>query len=377
MASTLLQRILGIVLITASTASFADDIVIGQVAPLSGSLAPTGNSLRTGIQLYINVANAAGGIRGNKLKLVSKDDDYKSEQTVALAKTLIAQAQPIALAGVVGTGNVTALLKERVLDTNGIPLVGVRSGATSVITSENPWLFLTRASYGNEVEKIIEQFVISGNKKYAVFYQNDAFGQDGLAHAEKLVVQYKGEIIARGSYEKNTTDVDAAVKTIAAANPQVVIMISNTAASAEFVKQMRAAGNVSQLAAISTTDGPIVAGKIGAETAKGLVITQVVPAPGALKYPLIREVQDAYTQFPQTEIPINHTVVEGYLMAKIIAEGVKKAGPNATRKQLRDALKTMKERDMGGISVDFSGKSQAGLRYVDITILNREGKLIR
>lgn len=218
---------------------------------------------------------------------------------------------------------------------------------------------------------------MTGNSRFAVFYQNDSFGQDGLANAERLIAQFKGQLVAKASYEKNTTDVAAAVKTIHAASPQAVIMISNTAASAEFVKQMRSIGNVSQLTTLSTTDDPQVVSKIGAESAKGLAITQVVPAPSALSVSLIKEIQAAYKRFPNPEIALNHTMIEGYLAAKIIGEGLRKAGPNATRKQLRDALKTIKNQDFGGLTANFSGNSQAGVQFVDITILNKEGKLLR
>jgi len=305
------------------------------------------------------------------------DDEYKTEQTVKLAREVIRDSKPIALTGVVGTGNVAALLSEKVLDEAGIPLVGVRSGASSLVNTTNPWLFVTRASYADEITKILELYSMTGNSRFAVFYQNDSFGQDGLANAERLIAQFKGQLVAKASYEKNTTDVAAAVKTIHAASPQAVIMISNTAASAEFVKQMRSIGNVSQLTTLSTTDGPQVVSKIGAESAKGLAITQVVPAPSALSVSLIKEIQAAYKRFPNPEIALNHTMIEGYLAAKIIGEGLRKAGPNATRKQLRDALKTIKNQDFGGLTANFSGNSQAGVQFVDITILNKEGKLLR
>lgn len=359
------------------TTVHAADLLLGQVAPFSGPLAPTGHAMRAGIQLYIDSINAGGGINGSKLKLITKDDEYKSDQTVRQTKELIREAEPIALVGLVGTGNIGAVLKERILDEAAIPLIGVRTGASSVISANNPWLFITRASYSEEIGKIVEQYVTTGNSRFGVFYQNDNFGQDGLASAEKQVSHFKGEITARASYEKNTTDVSAAVKTIAAANPQTVIMIANTAASAEFVKQLRATGNVSQLAAVSTTDGPQVAAKIGADKASGLAITQVVPAPNALSISLIKEIQAAYKRFPNSEISINHTLIEGYLAAKVVGEGLRKAGANPTRKQLQESLKTMKNRDFGGVSIDFSGKNQAGIHYVDITILNRDGKLLR
>lgn len=360
-----------------SLSASASEIVLGQVAPFSGPLAPTGAGYRSGINLYIAATNASGGIHGNRLKLLSIDDEYKSEQTVKLAREMIRDSKPLALIGVVGTGNVDALLKEKVLEESDTPLIGVRTGASALVNSGNPLLFFTRASYADEISKIVELYTMTGNTRFAVLYQNDGFGQDGLASAEKIVAQFKGQIVAKGSYEKNTTDVAAAVKTIAAASPQTVIMVSNTAASAEFVKQMRAVGSVSQLTTLSTTDGPQVVAKIGANLAKGLAITQVVPAPSNLVVPLIKEFQAAHKRFAPPDTPMNHTMIEGYLAAKIVGEGIRKAGSNPTHKQLRDALKSLRAFDAGGITVNFSGASQAGVQFVDITILNREGKLLR
>lgn len=375
LARPLVSLAFGFALLTPCTQ--ASELVLAQIAPLSGPLAPTGLAYRAGINLYIASVNANGGIHGNSLKLVSVDDEYKTEQTVALARNVIREAKPIALTGVVGTGNVGALINEKILDEAGIPLIGVRTGASSLVKSSNPWLFVTRASYADEIAKILELYSMTGNSRFAVLYQNDSFGQDGLSNAERLITQFKGQLVAKASYEKNTTDVANAVKVINAASPQAVIMISNTAASAEFVKQMRVAGNVSQLTTLSTTDGPQVAAKIGAELAKGLAITQVVPAPTALSVPLSKEIQAAYKRFPNPDIALNHTMMEGYLAAKIIGEGLRKAGANPSRKQLQEAMKTIKNQDLGGLNVNFSGANQAGVQFVDITILNKEGKLLR
>lgn len=377
MLSRLLPAMLAALALLAVAPAGAADIVLGQVAPFSGPLAPTGLGMRAGIQLYIDATNAAGGINGARLRLVSKDDAYKAEQTVRLTRELIGEARPAALIGFVGTGNVGAVLSERLLEEAAIPLVGVRTGASSVVGSNNPWLFLTRASYHDEIRKIIELFALTGHQRFAVFYQNDPFGKDGLGSAEKLLADFKVELVAKGSYEKNSTDVAAAVNAIAAAHPQTVIMVANTAASAEFVKQMRAAGNVAQLAAIATTDGPQVAGLIGNEVAKGLSVTQVVPAPGALAFPLIKEIELAYGRYAKGEIPLNHTLIEGYLAARILGEALRKAGPNPAGKDIREAVKSLGVRDVGGLNVNYSGKRQAGLDYVDITILNSQGRLLR
>ena len=149
------------------------DIVIGQVTPLSGPLAPTGSHIRAGAQLYFDAVNASGGVHGQKIRLITKDDAYKASETVRLARELINEAQPLALFGFVGTGNVEALLKDKILTEAGIPLVMVRTGASSVLKSGNPWLFFTRASYEAEIKRIIQQYSSTGYRNYAIFYQDD------------------------------------------------------------------------------------------------------------------------------------------------------------------------------------------------------------
>ena len=230
-------------------------VVVGQVAAFSGPLAPTGTHMRAGAQLYFDAVNQEGGIHGASIRLVSIDDGYKSEETVRLAREMIRQSQPLAFIGFVGSSNVEALLDQKVLSEAGIPLIAIRSGAESLVRRNDPLLFLTRASYAEEIEKIIDQYTTTGYARFAILYQDDAFGQDALLSAEQSIRKVGGSLVAKESYAKNTTEVGAAVKAIAAAKPQAVILIANTAASAEFLKQSRAAGNLAQYVALSVIDG--------------------------------------------------------------------------------------------------------------------------
>ena len=352
-------------------------VVVGQVAAFSGPLAPTGTHMRAGAQLYFDAVNQEGGIHGASIRLVSIDDGYKSEETVRLAREMIRQSQPLAFIGFVGTGNVEAILDQKVLSEAGIPLIAVRSGAESLMRRNDPLLFMTRASYAEEIDKIIDQYTTTGNSRFAILYQDDPFGQDALLSAQQSIRKVGGSLVAKESYAKNTTEVGAAVKAIAAAKPQVVILIANTAASAEFVKQSRAAGNLAQYVALSVTDGAQVVQRIGVDKAEGLALTQVVPDPNSNTVPLIREIQNNFAKFKPKDVALNHTFVEGYLGAKVLGEALRRAGPNPTRKKLRDALETLRNYDAGGVFISFTPKQHAGSRFVDITILNRSGKLLR
>jgi len=110
-ATFLIAAAASLLAVAATAAPGPGEIVIAQAAPFSGPLAPTGTHIRAGIQLYLDRVNAAGGIHGARLKLVSKDDGYKSEETVRLVKELAREAKPVAFAGIVGTGNTEALIK--------------------------------------------------------------------------------------------------------------------------------------------------------------------------------------------------------------------------------------------------------------------------
>ncbi|MBK7562957.1 MAG: ABC transporter substrate-binding protein [Propionivibrio sp.] len=254
----------------------------------------------------------------------------------------------------------------------------IRSGASAVVKSGNPWLFITRASYEAEINKIIQQYSLTGYRTYAVLYQDDPFGLDVLGSTEALVGKFDSKIVAKAGYKKNTTEVSEAVKTIAAAAPHAVIMISNTAASSEFLKQSRAAGNNAQFITISVTDAAQVVERIGKDVANGLALTQVFPDPESRSIPLTREIMENFSKFkPSGEITPNQTLVEGYVGAKVLVEGLRRAGPKPTRQKLRDALEQIKDYDTGDLYVGFSPTNHSGVHYVDITIINREGKLLK
>ena len=357
--------------------SVASEIVVGQVAPLTGLLAPTGNHVRAGAQIYFDAVNASGGINGQKIKLVSKDDGYKVPDTIKQAKALIEEMQPVALFGFVGTGNVEAVLKEKILDDNGIPLVMIRTGATSLAKSGNPWMFITRASYAGEIGKIFQLYSATGYKNYGIFYQDDPFGQDGLASAEALAEKHGCKIVAKGSYEKNTTNVASAVKTIAAAAPHLVIMVSNTAASAAFIKQAKDAGLRTQFVAISTTDATQLVEAIGAPTAAGVAITQVVPHPDNRTVPLSKEFKENFTKYKPEGVVYNHALLEGYVGAKVLVEGLRRAGPAPTRKKLREALEQIRNYDLGDLQISYSPTNRAGTAFADINIISGNGVLLK
>lgn len=355
----------------------AADLVVGQVAPLSGVLASTGKDLVLGSKIYFDHVNAQGGIHGRKIRHVVRDDGYKTEETVRLTREVLDKDGAVALIGFAGTGNVGELLKQKVLADAGVALVAPFSGGMPLREPFNANVFHIRAGYAEEVEAMVKHFAGLGLNRFAVLYQDDPFGQSGLAAAEKAAKAHAVSIVARGSYEKNTDKVEAAVKTIAKADPQVVIMVSVTRSTAAFVKQYRATGLFAMLVNLSVADGPEMARLVGAPVVSGTAIMQIVPSPHFDSLPVVREYKSLLKKYGPAGAELDYTTLEQFIGAKVLVEGLRRAGPNPSREKVLHALEALNSHDVGGFTVTFSGNNRIGSRFVEMTSLNGEGKLVR
>ena len=351
----------------------ATTIRLGQSCPLSGPLTVLGSEYMQGANILFKTVNERGGVHGRKIELLTKDDGYVVDRTMTNVKQMLTEGRGIfAFFGVMGTANNLALVP--LIDANGIPSVAPYSGADS-LRKFNENIFHLRASYGDETEKIIEQLTSVGITRIAAFYQDDAFGQAGLSGVENALKKRNLALIAKGSFEKNTVKVAEAVKTIGDKNPQAVVLLSTYKPTAAFVREMKKAGKSPQFFALSVVGFKPLFEELGT-VAGGIGISQVMPYPWSASLPIVREFQKAQAEYsPQT--PITYTTMEGYIAAKLAVEGLKRAGPNPTRKKFIAGLESLRDYDMGGITINFSPTNHSGSQYGEVTIVGKTGKLLR
>src|SRR5688572_103270 len=283
-----MRRLAAALMLLAGAAAQAD-VLIGQVAPLSGVLASTGQQMVLGGKVCFDAVNAQGGVHGRKIRTVVVDDGYKVDETLRLTRQLVADPQVVALFGFAGTANVGKLLQEGVLEKAGIALVAPYTGGEPLRKPFNPWIFHVRAGYADEAEHMVKQLVTQGIQRVAVLYQNDAFGKAGLEGVEAAMARRKLKVAAAAPYERNTDEVKSAVDTILKAQAQAVIMIAINKPAAAFVRQYRLAGGGGQLFNISVVDPAELVRLAGIEHARGLGISQVVPYPYQAALPVVRE----------------------------------------------------------------------------------------
>lgn len=371
-ASTVLALCLG----TVAQTALAADISVAQVAPLSGVLASTGQQMVLGGKIYFDSVNDTGGVHGARIKHIVVDDAYKVDETVRLTREVLANPEVVALFGYAGTANIAKLLSDGVLDAGGAPLVAPYTGGEALRTPFNPYIFHVRAGYLDETEHMVQQVVTLGMNRIAVMYQNDAFGKAGLAGVEAAVAKRNMNLAVAASYERNTDDVQDAVKQIHAADPQAVIMISVNRSTAAFAAKYRAMGGGAQLYNISVVDPAELVRLAGIRSVHGLGISQVVPYPFGANKPVVREYQTLMQKYAPGQA-LSYTSFEEFLGAKVLVEGLRRAGPAPTRTKLVKALEGMGNYDLGGTRVQYSPTNRIGSRFVEVTVIGGSGKLLR
>lgn len=364
-------------LTVARAAAPREDIVIGQVAPLTGTIAGTGDEYVAGAAAYFAHVNAQGGIYGRKIRVVVKDDGYKPDQTLAMTRQLLAEDKPLALFGFVGTGNILALNKNKVLEEAGIPLLAPYTGAQDLREPMNPNIFHIRASYTDETARMVEHLHTIGLRRFAVMYQDDPFGKSGLAGAESALEKLGLKAVGKGGYDRTKPEeVDAAVAAIAPTEPDAIIMVSVNRASAAFIKKMREKGSKARLFNISVVNFKELLKNAGEDLARGIGISQVMPSPYSVTVPVAREFQALMKKYEPEKV-VSYASIESFIAAKILVEAVRRSGGNPTRDKVASQLEKMSSYDAGGFKVSFSPENRIGSRFVEVTVIGQGGKLIR
>lgn len=373
----IIKPLASLALVLASSLALAEngvtdtEIVIGQFAAISGPAAQLGQRMQLGMQAYFNAVNAQGGVNGRTIKLLTRDDGYEPEKAAAAARALIREDKVFALAGSVGTP--TGLAALPILTEEQVPLVGMFTGAQALREPFNRQVFHVRASYFDETERIVQHLTTLGIKKIAVFYQNDAYGKAGLDGMVRALTKRQLKPLATGTVERNSVDVAKSLELILKSEPEAVVQISAYKSSASFIKQARVKGYGGQFFNVSFVGSKALADELG-DAGQGVVISQVVPFPYTANSPIVREYQQRMTGAGQKDFDFSS--MEGYLTARVLVEGLRRAGRNLSRETLISGLESMHDVNLGGFTINYSAKDHQGSNYIDLTIIGRGGKFM-
>jgi len=346
----------------------ADRILLAQSAPFTGPSAQLGIQFHQGAKLYFDQLNAQGGVHRRPIELVKLDDGYEPDRCAENTRKLIAE-DPVSLFGYIGTPTSVAALP--LATAAKVPFVAPFTGAMALRQPLNRYAFHIRASYNDETELVVKQLTQLGLQKIAVFYQNDAYGKAGLDGVTLAMASRNMKTIAQATVERNTVAVESAVKTLVAAQPDAIVQIGAYKACAAFIRQARKAGFGGTFFNVSFVGTQALADELGRDAA-GIAVSQVMPSPYNAARPITREFQAAVKK-GGADYQVNYSSMEGYLAAKVLAEGLRRGKP--THEGVVAGLESIAGEDFGGFMVTFSPNDHVASKFVELSMLTADGKV--
>jgi branched-chain amino acid transport system substrate-binding protein len=322
------------------------EIKIGMVNVQSGPASGLGKGMRAGAEAVFKDVNAKGGVHGRKISLVVGDDGYEPNKAVDETLKMIEQEKVFSLFGYVGTPTANAVIP--IVKEMDLPLVGLFSGAMTLRAPVTKQIFNVRASYDDEAEALVAHFIEKRAKSVAVFYQDDGFGLAVLSGTEKALKKRSMNVLAKGTFQRNTIAIKSGLAAMLDAKPDAVVMVGPYTPLAAFIKEARTAGLKAQLATVSFVGTDNLVAEVGKD-GDGVVISQVVPFTDDNDMPIQRECREIVSKHANEKLGFVN--FEGCITTRVMLAALQQAGNVPTRQALVDTLNGIKGVDVGGLQV--------------------------
>jgi len=352
------------------------EILIGTSLALGGHAGYLGTQTLRGAMSYLNHINEQGGVHGRTMRVIAYDDGYDPPRCVANTQKLIIKDKVFALFCYVGTPTTIKIIP--LVEEAKIPLIGMFTGANALREPFHRYLINVRASYYQETGAAVKHLVEDlGIKRVAVFYQYDAYGFDGLKGTELALKEYGLTPVGTGTYVRGTLDVEEGLQKIIDSKAEAVVMIGTYDPCAKFIKLAKGNGFDPLFYNVSFVGGDELARKLGRQS-EGVLVSQVVPSPEAPESRNLllgaREYCNLLNQYYPEDKP-NFVGLEGYINAKVLVEGFRRAGRNLTREEFIKALESIHNYSLGIANpLSFSSNDHQGLERVYFTRI-QDGEL--
>jgi branched-chain amino acid transport system substrate-binding protein len=355
----------------ASSCLYANaQLKIGQTVGVTGAVAATVKEASLGAQLYLDAVNAKGGIGGEKIELITLDDKFDTQLTLANAKELIESRGVLALFMTRGTPHTEGIIP--LLDQHGVALLAPSTGAMVLHQPLKKHVFNVRATYQREAERAVAHLAATGVSRMAIIHVDDSFGADGLEGTQKGLTAAKLSAVAVAKFDRSKPDFSQIAPSIAKLAPQAVMIVGSGTAVVDAIKALRDAGSTAQLVTLSNNASSGFVKLLG-DQARGVIVSQVLP-----QSPNYAVVQEASSLARAKDIlDVSPAMLEGFVSAKVLVEALRRASPKPTRDKVQAALEGITRFDLGGLSLSFSTTDHTGLDFADLSIITAAGKFRR
>jgi branched-chain amino acid transport system substrate-binding protein len=362
----------GVVHSQATRGVTASDILLGQSASFSGSFAGQAASYRDGALACFAAVNAAGGVHGRRIKLLSVDDAYDARRATENTKRLIEEDQVFALFNPMWTNTVKAALA--LSAPAGVPMLGPYTGYEALYAEQRAPVFTTRASFLDELAHIVRHLRTLGATRIGLLHYDSASGRELRADTERLMQPAGLKPAAIGSMQANAADPAAAMAALTAVDLQALIVGVSGSDAVAFLRDFRRARPSTRCYARSLIGITQLVSELG-PLAEGVSVSQTAPNPHRQRALVAAEYRRLLSTFNPALKP-NHIGLEGLISAKVMVEALHRCGAQLTRAALVAALESMRELDVGGYVLRYGPGKHHGSRFVDITLIGSQGRIL-
>lgn len=337
----------------------ATEIKIGAHLPLTGPASPGYKDVGPAIKAYFDYVNSNGGINGRQVNFIYKDDKYDPAQTKRVVSSLLLQDRVFAIMSGLGTATHSTVVRD--LNRRGVPDLMVLSGYSAFADpKKNPTTFPGLPSYIVEAKvmaKFISETDALKSKKACLLYQDDDFGRDarkGFTAAGYTFAASQGYNAALLASAGVRTQIAA----LAAAKCELVVVFGVTAATANAIGTAKALGFNPEWLASSVGADKKTLDDLGVPKAllTGVYSPNVLPAPEDTADPYIGLISKILTD---AKVPVTSYTIAGVNNAYLVAQAIKAAGKNLTRKKLLAAMKRASTFKTAA-KVPYDGATQQG-----------------
>ncbi len=335
------------------------EIVIGSWGPQDGPAGAYGVIDRT-IAGYFNMVNDQGGINGRKVRFIYENDSYQPAKTVAAVKKLVEEDKVFALVGGLGTANNLAVMDYLVQ--NNVPHLAPATGSSAMAVPLKKNVYHVQLNYPTEAT-LLTQYALNtlGSKKLAVFYQNDAFGIEGLGTINAVLTKAGVAQATAVSYETADTNFSAQALKLQTTGADTVILWATPKPGGSVLAEMNKIGYTPKLLATAVLNDPSIF-QLAGPGIEGLIIPAWLPAFDDLTNPKIVDYQAFMKKYEPNE-PMGGFSLTGYLYGQLMTEALKLTGQDLTREKFEQTLDQLKDyKDSVLPTIGWSATDHSGVK---------------
>lgn len=351
----------------------ADEILLGEVQPLSGPPALIGKAAAAGSKLAIAEINAAGGINGRKLRAIYEDDGYVPARSVTALKKLMETDKVFAITGTSGSSHMMAMMPT--IAASNIPTIVHMGPNPLVVTPRRRNVFMIGPDYDRAAYVPLRHIATQLGKrdaKFAVLYQDDDFGKALREGYRQAVAEFGLNSVAEIPFKRGAKDFSSEVLRLKSVGATVLFNGALISEAAAVMAEARRLGLDLTIVTSWANQLP-TALKLAAPSGYNYLIADYYASNYDDAGKALMKLASQYLSSEELA-NFNRYTVSGYVGTKVLAEGIRRCGQKVTRECVIQSLNGLQGFSVGGLSGPISLNNPKGQAVLPVKIYAADAK---